>query len=340
METLETVQAQQAQFQAQFQAQLQAMRDEFQPKVRDAPGATAGQTASAPSPQASTGEEEREPTAEVRPAESDKRPGKLDTATLNSFPQFGSGDLDYAEIWIAQAERLGEKLHLDKDQLCRAFCLRAVGEVKTYLGQTGFEGKEDWPGLCMSLKTEFGRDIRLPEYEKELATMGKFAGMKLGTAVTRLRRLLEAVDHPPTNLQPVRTLLDRFPGVLRVAVQPYVDKWKTYHDALDDLAKIATSSTMQGLEVELVAKPAPKASMPAPKVESVAAVEPVDAPESMSQAEIVAAIARLERRTGTPGARRRNMKCYICGKQDHFCRQCPARARDESSNKLSKNWAG
>jgi len=184
--------------QAQFQAQLKAMQDKFeqfqaQSRVGDVSGTTAGQAASSPSPQASGGEEEeREPTVEASPAESDKRPGKLDTATLNSFPQFGSGDLDYAEIWIAQTERLGEKLQLDKDQLCRAFCLRAVGEVKTYLGHTGFEGKEDWPSLCMSLKTEFGRNIRIPEYEKELATMEKFAGMKLGTAVTRLRRLLEA----------------------------------------------------------------------------------------------------------------------------------------------------
>ena len=58
-------------------------------------------------------------------------------------------------------------------------------------------------------------------------------------------------------------------------MQPYVDKWKTYHDALDDLAKIATSSTMQGLKVELVAAPAPKTSLPETKVGLVAAVEPV-----------------------------------------------------------------
>jgi hypothetical protein len=348
MEALETMQAQQAESQAQqarFQAQLQAMQAQLeqfqaQPKVGDTSGATAGQAASSPSPQAAAGEEEREPTAEARPAESDKRSGKLDTATLNCFPQFGVGDLYYAEEWIAQAERLGEKLQLDKEMLCRAFCLRAVGEVKTYLEQAGLEGKGDWSSLCMSLKTGFGRDVRMPKYEEELATMGKFAGMKLGLAVARLDRLLEAVGHSPTNLQPVRALLKRFPDVLRVAVHPYMDKWMTYHDALKDLAKIATSSTMQDLEVELVAKPAPKASMPAPKVETVAAVEPAGNPKSTDQAELVAAIARLTGKPMRGAGGKRTMKCYRCLKQDHFWKQCPIKVEEENSDKLSKKWVG
>jgi hypothetical protein len=348
------LQAQQAQFQsqsqlqsqlqaqqAQLQAQLQAMNDKFeqsqaQPRVEDVSGATAGQAASSPSSQASADEVKTEPTPEARPAESDKHLGRLDTATLNCFPLFGSGDLYYAEEWIAEAEILAEKLRLDKQMLCRAFCLRAIGEVKTYLELFGDKQKGDWSSLCNILHKKFGRAVRIEEYNMELLAMDKIAGMELGPAVARFRMLVDATDHPPKNLSPVWIFIRRFSDDLRREVTPQRHQWKTCQEALDDLDAVVGDPMLQGLKAKVIATPAPKTSTPGTKIGTVAAVEPAG---TLDQAEPVAATARA---TGKPmrGAGRRTMKCYRCLKPGHFWNQCPIKVEEEGSNDLPKNWVG
>jgi hypothetical protein len=274
-----------------------------------------------------------EATAYAKPPDSGRSRGKLDTATLNSFPEFGSDDLSYAELWIADAERLAESLQLSKELLCLAVCQRAVGEVKELLDKYSDATKRDWPSLCKALQINFGKRTIMDKHKRELAVMDKVAGLPLAVAIDRVERLMVIADHSPADLQPIRALMRQFPEALTSKLYDRPDHWKTCKEALDDLMRVVERDLML-VGSQLVAKSPPKTAAPVPKAAPVAVAEPAE-PVLVSGHTATAAPRFKARR---PEPRRDGvLLCFWCHKAGHTWRQCPAVAEEEAKNKLSKN---
>jgi hypothetical protein len=265
------------------------------------------------------------PTTDLRSSVvSNGKPGKLDTTTLLRFPECGKDDLSYAEQWIAKAEKLATRLNLDDDLLCMAFYQRAVGEVKKCLDSYGDDSRQDWASLRTILLGNFSKEKYLRKFEQELAIMDKVAGLPLGVAVDRVRRLIAAADHPPTKLGPIRLLVERFPRDLTFLLGDRLDQWKSCQEALDDLMKIAWNDMKKENGPFLVAVPPSKNSAPVPKAGLVAVAEPED------PAAMVATVVRNKEGKKT-------VRCYYCDQTGHIMRGCPVLAEKIAKAKESKN---
>jgi hypothetical protein len=274
-------------------------------------------------------------TADAKPPDPGRSRGKLDTATLNSFPEFGSDDLSYAEKWIADAEELAETLQLSKRLLCLAFCQRAVGDVKAYLEHFDGETKNDWSKLCGVLLDQFGREVLRPKHKLELLRMDKIAGMPLRSAVSRLQGLVAATDHPSTDLDPIWVLIRRFPPVVAQEAVPSKAQWKTCQEAFDDLARIAKMLAVQNPDAPVVATPTTKPT-PEPKAGLVAVAEPVAPAETVLVAGPTdTAAPRFQARRPEP-RRHGGFRCFGCQKTGHSWRQCPVVAEEVAKTMQSK----
>ena len=116
------------------------MRELKQTVHRKEPEGEAGK-APEKSQEADSASSDDEPAADkleaaTKPPEQSRRSGKLDTATLNTFPEFGADDLSFAEMWIKKAGELAVKRNLDEDLLCLAVCVAKTAYNKKWLMDT------------------------------------------------------------------------------------------------------------------------------------------------------------------------------------------------------------
>jgi hypothetical protein len=236
-------------------------------------------------------------------------------------------DLSYAEEWIAEMERVGENLGLDKEMMCSAFCQRATGEVKAYVDRLGISTKRDWSKLCNMLIAGFGKAIRMKEYKRELDMMDKIAGMPLALAVERVQRLMEVTDHPPKDLVPIQDLLCQFPANCQVKVGPAEASWETWQDAIGDLVRMAGSPEAHRAGREWVAEPAPKTSEPATKARIVAVAEPGTEGSACVADPAGSKPPWYKDRRPKRNNDKEPVRCWNCGGWGHKEAQCPSGAK-------------